>query len=438
MSRLVVLGCGWTGVLVAWRLKQAYPLVDVVCVDRDTELGGLLKSVVVNGYLFDIGGSHVVFSRNKSVLRDILLLGGKWVAKRRNAYVALNGVLLPYPFENGIFVLPPEERARYGLSLIRALIESVKGEKRPSNFREWIVSTFGWEIARDYLIPYNEKIWKRPLDSISADWVYTPGRLPIPSLEDIVKAIAGLETKGYQEQAVFYYPRTGGIIEQYKAAHGKAMEIGVKSLTGIEIKEIKVINNEFIINGHIRADKVINTIPLNEFPHLLNPPPPEEVLKAASRLDYNQVIVVGLGIKRSAPPHHWVYIPEKRFIFHRYAWISNYLAEPLKNRASLIAEITLPPTTAVDKEEVINQTISGLEELDVIKENEVEVARAWIHKYGYPIYTLTHHQDRETIEIYLKQLNIITLGRWGNWHYWNTDKIYENVMRNFSTIPTNY
>mgnify|MGYP001770655262 CR=1 FL=1 len=83
----MVLGCGWTGVLVAWRLKQAYPLADVVCVDRDIELGGLLKSVVVNGYLFDIGGSHVVFSRNKSVLRDILLLSGKWVAKRRNAYV---------------------------------------------------------------------------------------------------------------------------------------------------------------------------------------------------------------------------------------------------------------------------------------------------------------------------------------------------------------
>mgnify|MGYP001773185211 CR=1 FL=1 len=68
MNRLVVLGCGWVGVLVAWRLKQAYPLADVVCIDRDTELGDLLKNIAINGYLFNISGSHVVFSRNKSVL----------------------------------------------------------------------------------------------------------------------------------------------------------------------------------------------------------------------------------------------------------------------------------------------------------------------------------------------------------------------------------
>lgn len=60
MNRLVVLGCGWVDVLVAWRLKQAYPLADVVCIDRDTELGDLLKNIAINGYLFNISGSHVV------------------------------------------------------------------------------------------------------------------------------------------------------------------------------------------------------------------------------------------------------------------------------------------------------------------------------------------------------------------------------------------
>ena len=62
---------------------------------------------------------------------------------------------------------------------------------------------FGHDVAEDYLIPYNEKIWKRPLDNISADWVYIPGRLPIPSVEDIVKAVAGIPVVGYKEQSIF-------------------------------------------------------------------------------------------------------------------------------------------------------------------------------------------------------------------------------------------
>lgn len=177
-----------------------------MCVDMDFG-GGLLHSEVVGGYLFDVGGSHVIFSRRRDALESILSLGGEWVSRGRPSFVLLNGAFVPYLFENGIYVLLPEKRARYGLSLIRALTE--QRDERPRNFREWLLRTFGREVAEDYLIPYNEKIWKRSLDQISADWVCIPGRLPLPSLDEIVKAVAGIPTVGYREQSVFYYPRRG-------------------------------------------------------------------------------------------------------------------------------------------------------------------------------------------------------------------------------------
>jgi protoporphyrinogen oxidase len=65
MPRVLVLGCGWSGLVSAIRIKSLYPAVDVVCVDWDFG-GGLLRSEVVGGYLFDVGGSHVVFSRRRS------------------------------------------------------------------------------------------------------------------------------------------------------------------------------------------------------------------------------------------------------------------------------------------------------------------------------------------------------------------------------------
>lgn len=423
--KVAVLGCGWSGILAALRIKSLLPSADVVCMDRDFR-GGLLRSENVGSYLFDVGGSHVLFSRDTSIVEGIVSMGSSWISKERRAFVFLDGIFVPYPFENGVYVLPPEKRARYGISLIKALI---RGDQKPDNFKEWILNTFGEEVANDYLLPYNEKIWKRPLDEISADWVYIPGRLPIPSLEDIVKAIAGLETKGYVENAVFRYP-DGGIVTQYLSAVSKAKEAGI-SLVREEVSNVRKTGDGFVINSWLKVDHVVSTLPLREFPYMLDPSPPEDVLKAADRLDYNSVAVVGVGIRKRAPPQHWIYVPERRIIFHRYAWISNYLPEPPSDRASLIAEVTVPPGCRLDLEEVAAKTLRGLKELNVVKESEVEVMRIWFHKYGYPIYTKTHHQDRETVEKYLSEIGVITFGRWGNWHYWNTDVIYKKTLEMF-------
>jgi len=421
--RVAVLGCGWSGVIMAIRMKTFYPSADVVCIDRDLD-GGLLRSEVVNGYLFDVGGSHIVFSRRRDVVEAVLGFGGEWVSKERKAFILLNGVFVPYPFETGIHVLPPELRAKYGLSIIRALLEH--RDERPRNFLDWIMKTFGRDIAEDYLIPYNEKIWKRPLDKMSADWVYIPGRLPIPSIEDVAKAIAGISVVGYKEQSIFHYPRKGGIIKQWEAAYNYAKSLGVKFVKA-EVKEVKIDRDGYTINGWLKAEKVISTLPLREAPQIFNLS--EEAYKAAERLDYDSVVVIGLGLKRSAPDQHWVYAPDKRVVFHRYAWISNYGEDAPLNKASLIAEITVTPNQRVDIDKLIDETVQGLIELGVIgNSNEIEVAKAWCHKYGYPIYTLTHKEDVNIITQELIEMGIITFGRWGNWEYWNTDKIFEKAL----------
>ena len=420
--RIAALGCGWSGVVAALRLKGRYPSADVVCLDKSFD-GGLMRTEAAGGYLFDVGGSHVLFSRDSSVVEAITALGGRWVARERRAFVLLDGAFVPYPFENGIYVLPPERRARYGLSLIRALMQ---GDRKPGNFKEWVLNTFGEEVAQDYLIPYNEKIWKRPLEELSADWAYTPGRLPLPSLEDIVKAVAGLETIGYREQAVFRYPE-GGIATQYQSALRRAEEAGVL-LVKEEVREVKKVGDGFLINGRLKADRVVSTLPLRELPAILDPPPPEDVFKAAERLDYNSVAVVGVGLRARAPEQHWIYVPDKRVVFHRYAWISNYLPEPPRDKASLIAEITIPPSREVDAEDLAAEAVRGLAELGAVRERDVEVVKVWIHKYGYPVYTKTHREDREAVEAHLRQIGITTFGRWGNWHYWNTDVIYRKAM----------
>jgi UDP-galactopyranose mutase (EC 5.4.99.9) len=71
--------------------------------------------------------------------------------------------------------------------------------------------------------------------------------------------------------------------------------------------------------------------------------------------------------------------------------------------------------------------VDGLTRLGILNDYELEVVEAWYHRYGYPIYTLTHSQDTSIIKNALSEIGVITLGRWGEWQYWNTDKIYERI-----------
>jgi protoporphyrinogen oxidase len=108
MSRIIIFGGGWSGLLASIKVKSLYPRSEVICIDKSFD-GGLLRSEIIDGHLFDTGGSHVVFSKNQKVISSMLSMGNKWVKRKRAAYILLNNHFVPYPFENGIYLLPQKE-----------------------------------------------------------------------------------------------------------------------------------------------------------------------------------------------------------------------------------------------------------------------------------------------------------------------------------------
>ena len=88
LRKIAVLGCGYAGLLVAIKAKRSNSSAEVLCIDRDFA-GGLLRSVALNGFVFDVGGSHVVFSKRREIVEGILSLGGEWV--RRETCVCVYG-----------------------------------------------------------------------------------------------------------------------------------------------------------------------------------------------------------------------------------------------------------------------------------------------------------------------------------------------------------
>jgi protoporphyrinogen oxidase len=185
---ILILGCGWAGLSVAHHLLGK-GVKDVMCIDSDTTPGGLMKTVELNGFIFDIGGSHIIFSSNESILEEILsFLGSNVIKHYRETFVYLHNIFVPYPLENGLYVLPPSLCAEILTSFIESLSELAKSPSRkPRNLDEYFRYYFGRELTEIYLKPYNEKIWKKSLNEIDVARLSISGRPPAPNWRDIVK-----------------------------------------------------------------------------------------------------------------------------------------------------------------------------------------------------------------------------------------------------------
>jgi len=271
--RTLILGGGLTGVTLASLLHERGH--DVLVLEGGARTGGLCRSRSGNGFTFDTGGSHIIFSRDEEVLGFMQrALGENRETRTRNTKILYKGTLVKYPFENGLAQLPKEDCFFCLNEYIKAYIRKEKGEAgTPENFREWIYATFGRGIAELYMVPYNEKIWNFPTERMSAHWV--EGRIPMPPVEDVIKSAIGIETEGYTHQSIFSYPAKGGI-----EALVHALERGLEDriLTDFPVRTLMYRNGVWEAGDGRRTvsgDRIVSTIPLQELAGCLGEVPPE-------------------------------------------------------------------------------------------------------------------------------------------------------------------
>jgi len=424
--KIGILGGGLAGLSLGYFLNSRNR--DFLILEKNSETSGLLKSIQIDGFTFDAGGSHVIFSKNKEVLSFILsILKGNIVRNRRNAKILYKGRYVKYPFENGLAELPKRENFECLYYFIQNYTKKEKGLlPSPKNLKEWFYYMFGKGIAEKYLVPYNEKLWKFPLEGMDINWV---SRIPQPPLKDIIKSSLGIPTEGYRHQLYFYYPKFGGI-----QALAKALEEPIKNkiITNFEVKKIKKEDGKWIVsNGkaELEFEKIISTIPLGELITILKDAP-KEIKRTARELKFNSLITVGIGIdKPKVNNFSWVYIPDQEILSHRISFPSNYSPYVSPNKkSSILAEITYRDGDEIGKmknEEIVERTIEDLHTLKVINKNDVVTTTAHRIKYAYVIYDLECSENLRKIITYISKIGIDVIGRFGKWEYLNMDQTVE-------------
>ena len=439
--KYIILGGGLAGVTVARFLHERGHNVTVL--EAETKPGGLCRSYVKDGFTFDLGGSHIIFSRNSDVLsfmHDVLAKNRE--SRVRNTKIYYKGAYIKYPFENGLHELPPEDCYFCLNEFIKVLLSDAADTTRaePKNFQEWIYQTFGTGIAECYLKPYNEKIWKHPLTEISTHWVY--GRVPRPPVEDIIKSAVGVETEGYTHQSLFSYPSVGGIEALIQAIAEPVCSHIICNAPVQKIQKTEIGWHVTAGGSHYTGEKLISTIPLQYLKESLLEIP-DIVNDAIDALCYNSVACVGIGIKGTLPPYSWAYIHDGVLSkAHRISFPSNFsphVAPP--NHSSILAEITYKqgsgddPDVAGNADVFVQNIVKSLSDIGLFAPEDVVTTALMKSKFGYVVYDLAYQKNIETIKKYFDQIGITLLGRFSQFEYQNMDDVISSVQTYISGVP---
>ena len=417
-----IIGAGLTG-LTLGRL-----ITDCEILEKDSECGGLCRSITEEGFTFDCCGSHIIFSKDREVL-DFMLekLGANIVKRRRNTKIMYNGIYVKYPFENGLSDLPLTDNFECLMGFIETLTNV---NDKPGNFNEWLYYTFGKGMAEKYLVPYNEKIWNYDTSEMGSFWV--EGRVPRPPVEDIIKSSLGIATEGYKHQLEFYYPKEGGINALITSLE---RESRAKIVKKFDVKSIFRENNHWIVSNGIeqrRYEQIIATQPIFDLMHAIADVPPT-IYNALHELKYNSLITVMLGLNvENLNDFSWLYIPDGDCLAHRVAFPSNYSEDVApEGKSAVLAEITYNNGDSIAKlsdEELITRTIEELDKKRIIDKDTVCYSKAKRTKFAYVVYDLSYKKNIEVIMSFLNHIGIYPVGRFAEFKYLNMDACIRNAL----------
>ncbi|MFN7974568.1 MAG: NAD(P)-binding protein [Acidobacteriota bacterium] len=425
----LVLGAGLAGLATGHVLaRRGRPFL---IVERERELGGLCRSIVRDGFAFDLTG-HVLHMRTDRV-RDLVreLLPDTFARVARRARIASHGVLVPYPFQVNLAPLPVEvqKECLLGFFAARARREGPIDATAVS-FEEWIRGTFGEGIARHFMIPYNAKMWGVPLSEMSAEW--TSWSVPVPTLEEVVDGALGHSDKAFGYNPEFLYPKTGGI-EVLPRALARGLSVEHDELCAVDL-EAKLAT--FSSGAQIAYARLVSTLPLPELLRRASGLDPA-VAAGGARLRHVSVIVFNLGVDRAGcSDAHWIYYADPEIPFYRVGFPSSFsagVAPP--GTSSMYVEISAAAVPA-DLGPLRGAVMGALERVGLLRPRDrIVCEEVVVIPHGYVIYDVARREALPAIWRELARHDVYSTGRYGAWEYGSMETAIAQGLAAGESIP---
>jgi protoporphyrinogen oxidase len=426
--KIAILGAGVSGMALArFLVEGGVELASISLFEAAPVAGGLCRSKRVGEFTYDVAGGHILFSKDAAAMAWMKEQAGgesAFVRNDRNTKIRFGRDWVHYPFENGLGDLPTQARFECVSGYVKAWHERMAPDgstpvtPAPRDFKNWIRWRFGDGIADHFMDPYNEKIWKRPLEAITSEWV--AGRVPDAPVDDVLKSAVGIRTEGYTHQSIFFYPKSGGF---QAITDGLAARLAPRVRLSTPVEHVVRHGAGYRVNGE-DFDAVVSTLPLDELPAVVEGLA-DGARAAMNALEYNAVTCVLVALDRPEQPNlSWIYLPHAdQGPANRVTYMSNYSpgnAPP--GQSSLMAEITSDGRGEPPGPEVAEQTVEGLARAGLLQREDVLFTDVTTSRHAYVVYDHGFAAKRQAALDGLAALGVVPLGRFGRYEYDNSDQ----------------
>jgi protoporphyrinogen oxidase len=427
---VAVLGGGPCGLCAAWEL--AGKGARVVVLEADDTPGGLCRTNERSGYRFDLGG-HRFISKDQSLIdRFMGLMGDELLVSERLSSIRFMGMSLKYPLniKDLACKMNPLLSAwclgSYAISRVKHRLRSA----RELTLEDWLVNRYGSKLYEIFFRPYSTKLWGISPDRMSSDWAAQ--RISLLNMSDVILRLLRLKKGTPRTYAIKYYYPKKGIGEIFDLLAAEVTRLGGKIIFGARVTGLKARKGggytvEYSAGPKkqtLECDFVISTLLLPDLARMLDPKPPQEILKAADGLTFRSLRFMHIMLEgiEDLSPYTWQYIQDGKYLATR-------LQEPKRRspysaptgRTSAMLEIPCSEGDAIwvmDDKLLFDRSIDELKELGYdLKDHAIGyfTTRAL---HAYPVYTMDYRRNRDAIIGHLGgRADLVSCGRQGLFDY---------------------
>jgi protoporphyrinogen oxidase len=386
--KYLILGAGPAGLTFANYLKQ-HGENSFYVLEKNERAGGLCRDEIIDNAPVDIGGGHFLDFRNPMVVQFLFqfMPENEWNRFVRNSQIVINNAAINSPIEANIWQMEVEYQVEYLKSI--AIAGCNLNIPKPEKFIEWIYWKLGEKIAKEYMIPYNTKMFSKDLNELGTYWL---DKLPNVSFEQTL--LSCLERKAYGTQpghTEFFYPKKYGYGEVWLRM---AENIKGNIEYNVDLTQFDFTKNE--VNASYKADYIISTIPWKEFDILYGMP--DILQQKIQKLKHTSIQIEYLNEDLNTDAQ-WIYYPSLELSYHRTLVRHNFY-----------------------KSAIGYWTETNLERVKH-KSNF-----SYINHYAYPLNTIEKPSIMAELLEWSRKQYVYGLGRWGEHQHYNSDVTVEKAI----------
>ena len=438
-EHVIILGGGPGGLATGHEVSTKGGRVTVL--EKNDYVGGLCRTIEDKGYRFDLGG-HRWFSKNEDLnnwfrhlMKDEIVM----VDRISRIYYDRKFFFYPIRFSDIFRNTGPITILHAGFAFLWATLRQSVSNAPIVNMKQAYVSQFGNKLYDMFFRLYSEKVWGRPCEELSADWVSQRSK-GLSIWTTVRDALIGSNNKVTSLIDQFMYPRYGYMRIPERMAED-IRSSGSEVLLGAAITKIHYhAPNDFEVffvkegaEQSIRGNAIVSTIPIGYMAQILTPACSEEVTQAAQALEFRDLITVNVRIKRKqVSPDTWLYIQDADILFGRFHEPKNWSPDmvPDDDHTSLVLECFCSlgdEIWSMSDEAIAERCLRDLvDKLKFIDQEDYEGATVIRTRYAYPVYDLDYSRKTALINDFLDGFEGLYIsGRGGIFRYNNADHSIE-------------